>query len=171
MYPPPSCHLRASGVVMESKASSTDHHATVTSTGSSGGEDLHRQVRNYTYFKKIRSKWIIWRFSFFVKWYYIFQRLRLPLFYWLHYVLIKGTLCLACSVTVTLAAHTNKPVVVQFTSKENYFCCCWEDKRNHWPLCWVFGLTTVKPLDGITNLQVITGRFALWCVFDIFRID
>lgn len=37
---------------MEGKASSTDHHAAVTSTGSSGGEDLHRQVRNYTFKKK-----------------------------------------------------------------------------------------------------------------------
>lgn len=37
-----------SGVVMEDKTSSTDHNAAATSAGPSGGEDLHRQVWNYT---------------------------------------------------------------------------------------------------------------------------
>lgn len=35
------CHLCPSGDVMESKASSSDNHAAVTSPGSSSGEDLH----------------------------------------------------------------------------------------------------------------------------------
>lgn len=47
-----------SGADMESEASSADHHAAVTSTGPSGGEDLHRQVRNDLTFKH-RSKLII----------------------------------------------------------------------------------------------------------------
>lgn len=36
------------GVILEDEASSPDHHETVTSAGSSGGEDLHRQVRSRT---------------------------------------------------------------------------------------------------------------------------
>ena len=32
------------GVVVESQAASADHHAPATSTGTPGGEDLHRQV-------------------------------------------------------------------------------------------------------------------------------
>lgn len=46
MCPSPLCYLCVSGVVVESEASSSDHHAALTSPGPSGGEDLHRQVGN-----------------------------------------------------------------------------------------------------------------------------
>ena len=43
---------------MEGETPSADHHETVTSSGPSGGEDLHRQVRNPTTFN-LGSKLII----------------------------------------------------------------------------------------------------------------
>lgn len=42
-------HGLLSGVVMEIQAPSTDHHEAPAGPGSSGGEDLHRQVRNYCF--------------------------------------------------------------------------------------------------------------------------
>ena len=41
------------GVVVEGQAAPADHHAHAAGAGATGGEDLHRQVRAHSCYKKV----------------------------------------------------------------------------------------------------------------------